>query len=77
MTPPDRGDLVALAIATTGATYTPAPPHVRTAGFLESFSQLPHRLDGASGFEAHLNDGMLTIRLPRPDYERPRRIQIQ
>lgn len=27
--------------------------------------------------EAHLNDGVLTIRLPKPDHERPRRIPVQ
>ena len=29
------------------------------------------------GVEAHLNEGVLTLRVPKPDRERPRRIEVR
>ena len=48
----------------------------RTVGHFHYEVTLPSEVD-EDGVEAHLDDGVLTIRLPKPASERPRRIEIR
>lgn len=47
----------------------------RTVGRFAHEVTLPGDVD-EDGVEAHLDDGVLTVRLPKPERERPRRITI-
>lgn len=47
----------------------------RTVGRFHYEVTLPGDVDEDS-VEAHLDEGVLTLRLPKPEHERPRRIQI-
>ena len=47
----------------------------RTVGRFSCEVTLPGAVD-EDGVEAHLEGGVLTLRLPKPDHERPRRIEI-
>lgn len=47
----------------------------RTVGRFHYEVTLPGDVD-EEGVEAHLDDGVLTVRLPKPESARPRRIQI-
>ena len=47
----------------------------RTVGRFHYEVTLPGDVD-EDGVEAHLDEGVLTVRLPKPEHERPRRIQI-
>jgi HSP20 family protein len=47
----------------------------RTVGRLSYEVTLPGDVD-EDGVEAHLDEGVLTVRLPKPERERPRRIEI-
>lgn len=48
----------------------------RTVGRFAYEVTLPGDVD-EDGVEAHLDEGVLTVRLPKPEHERPRRIQIR
>jgi HSP20 family protein len=48
----------------------------RTIGRFFYEVTLPGNID-EDGVEAHLNEGVLTVRLPKPEHERPRRIEIR
>ncbi len=48
----------------------------RTIGRFHHEVLLPGEIDDA-GIEAHLDKGVLTVRLPKPEAERPRRIEIR
>jgi HSP20 family protein len=48
----------------------------RTVGRLSYEVILPGDVD-EDGVEAHLDEGVLTVRLPKPERERPRRIEIR
>ena len=48
----------------------------RTVGRFHYEVTLPGDVD-EDGVEAHLDQGVLTVRLPKPEHERPRRIQIK
>lgn len=48
----------------------------RTVGRFHYEVTLPGDVD-EDGVEAHLDEGVLTVRLPKPEHERPRRIQIK
>lgn len=48
----------------------------RTVGHFHHEVLLPGDIDD-TGIDAHLDEGVLTIRLPKPERERPRRIEIR
>lgn len=48
----------------------------RTVGRFSCEVMLPGDVD-EDGVEAHLEGGVLTLRLPKPEHDRPRRIQIR
>jgi HSP20 family protein len=48
----------------------------RTVGRFHYEVTLPGEVD-EDGVEAHLDEGVLTVRLPKPESERPRRIEIR
>lgn len=48
----------------------------RTVGRFHYEVTLPGEVNEA-GVEAHLDEGVLTVRLPKPEQERPRRIEIR
>jgi HSP20 family protein len=48
----------------------------RTVGRFHYEVTLPGDVD-EEGVEGHLDEGVLTVRLPKPERERPRRIQIR
>ncbi len=48
----------------------------RTVGRFHYEVTLPGHVD-EDGVEGHLDDGVLTVRLPKPESERPRRIEIR
>lgn len=48
----------------------------RTVGRFHHEVVLPGDVDEAA-VEAHLDDGVLTVRLPKPEHARPRRIEIR
>lgn len=48
----------------------------RTVGRFHYEVTLPGEIE-EDGVEAHLEEGVLAIRLPKPEHERPRRIQIR
>jgi len=48
----------------------------RTVGRFSYEVTLPGGIE-EEGVEAHLDDGVLTVRLPKPDHERPRRIEVR
>jgi len=48
----------------------------RTVGRFSYEVTLPGDVD-EEGVEAHLNEGVLNLRIPKPERERPRRIQIR
>ena len=48
----------------------------RTVGRFHYEVNLPGDVD-EDGVEAHLDEGVLTVRLPKPERERPRRIEIR
>lgn len=48
----------------------------RTVGRFSYEVTLPGDVD-EDGVEAHLNEGVLNLRIPKPERERPRRIQIR
>lgn len=48
----------------------------RTVGRFHYEVTLPGDVD-EDGVEAHLDEGVLTVRLPKPESERPRRIEIK
>lgn len=48
----------------------------RTVGRFAYEVTLPGDVD-EDGVEAHLDEGVLTVRLPKPEYDRPRRIPVR
>lgn len=47
----------------------------RTVGRLRYEVTLPGNVDD-SGVDAHLDEGVLTVRIPKPERDRPRRIAL-